>query len=306
MRKAWLAIPLLAAQLAATPAFAWDEIGHEVIARIAWEGMTPRARAAAVALLTNAPELSSLLELYPAQGSRTLGDRTFFVEASTWADIVRDQKFPERRQAYHRAPWHYVNYFFEDTPEGPRDRPDLPPDTAHIVERLDALEDAVVNLDRPSELRAIDLAWILHMVGDIHQPLHTTARVTPETPRGDQGGNLFPLDGRNTLHGYWDGAIRRNFDRQPGESEHAYVERIARTIMDHHPPARFAGELNPGQYEQWARAGFATSKAQVYGTPPGQAPSEEYGRATYTTAERAAALAGYRLANLLNRILAGE
>ncbi|HEX2190350.1 MAG TPA: S1/P1 nuclease [Longimicrobiaceae bacterium] len=305
MKRRWIAATVLAGQLLAQPAYAWDEIGHEVIARIAWANLTPQARAAAAAILSHAPEDSGLRALRPAGGTLEERRRVFFVEASTWPDIVRDTTFPARVLAYHRSNWHYVNYFFEETPQGPRDRPDLRPDTVNAVERLALLDDWVVDPGRSAAQRATDLAWILHLVGDIHQPLHATARVTgtEPAPRGDLGGNRFRLDGSN-LHSYWDGAIRRSFPALPGEREHARVSRIADALMERHPRGALpAAELEPA-YEAWARAGFETAKAQAYDTPRGQEPSAEYRAATAATAERAAALAGYRLARLLNSVLA--
>ena len=305
MKTRWIAAVVLAGQLIAQPAYAWDEIGHEVIARIAWASMSPEARAAAAALLSNAPEDSGLPALNPGSGAESSRRRTFFVEASTWPDIVRDEAYPQRRRAYHRSNWHYVNYFFESTPQGPRDRPDVRGDSINVVERLAKLEASVVDLSRPSAERAVDLAWILHLVGDVHQPLHTTARVTSYAPRGDLGGNLFLMNGTVNLHSYWDGTIRRAYRRYTNEPEHTYVSRIANNIMQQHPRSAFAPALlDSPSYEQWARAGFETAKTQVYSTPEGQAPSAAYRAATIATSEQAAALAGYRLARMLNRLLA--
>ncbi|HEV2146603.1 MAG TPA: S1/P1 nuclease [Longimicrobiaceae bacterium] len=307
MKRRWIAAMALAGQLFALPAHAWDEFGHQVIARIAWENMSPQARAAAAALLSNAPEGSGLREMFPARGTDAARRRTFFVEASTWPDVVRSDRFPERRSLYHRSNWHYVNFFFEETPQGPRDRPDLRPDTVNVVERLGVLQRWVVDLDRPSAQRATDLAWILHLVGDLHQPLHSVARVTATEPRGDQGGNLFRLDGRSTLHSYWDGAVTRAYPARPGEAEHAHVDRVARALMERHPRSGFTeAQLAQGAYEAWARAGLETAKAQVYDTPRGQEPDAAYREATRATAETAATLAGYRLARLLDRTLAGR
>lgn len=305
MKTRWIAAVVLAGQLAAQPAYAWDEIGHEVIARIAWANMNAEARAAAAALLSNAPEDSGLPALNPAAGAASTRRRVFFVEASTWPDIVRDEAFQQRRRKYHHGNWHYVNYFFESTPGGPRDRTDLRPDTVNVVERLARLEASMVDLSRPAADRAVDLAWILHLAGDVHQPLHATARVTPTAPRGDQGGNLFLMNGTVNLHSYWDGAVRRAFRRNANEPEHTYVSRIANDIMQQHPRSAFTpAQLDSLTYEQWARAAFETAKTQVYATPEGRAPSAAYRDATLRTAEQAAALAGYRLARLLNRRLA--
>jgi hypothetical protein len=305
--KKWIAAGTLAlGLLTAAPALAWDPIGHQVVARIAWENMTPRARAAAVALLTNAPADAGLRELYPATGVLATRDRTFFVKASTWPDLVRATNQPARRRKYNHSPWHYVNYSFELDPQGPRERTDLVPDTANIVNELGALEGVIANTSHPSEQRAVDLAWVLHLVGDVHQPLHATDRVAPGTKKGDSGGNAYLLNGSTNLHGYWDSAITRNFHRQSGESEAAYVSRIARTVQQRHPQTDFTSALAVRSYESWARDGLRIAENEVYLTPAGAAPSAAYKRATYRTAELSVALAGYRLAALLNRTLGGS
>src|SRR5687768_9794839 len=123
------AIVLLSAQFLAQPAYAWDAVGHHVIARIAWENMTPRTRTAAVALLTNAPADSDLWLFYPPVGPNASRDRTLFIRSSTWADVVRAPDRPERMRKYHRSAWHFINYFFEGTGPTMRDRPDLQPDS---------------------------------------------------------------------------------------------------------------------------------------------------------------------------------
>jgi hypothetical protein len=167
------------------------------------------------------------------------------------------------------------------------------------------MEASLLDLRRPSSQRAIDLAWTLHLVGDIHQPLHTTARVTASAPQGDQGGNLFLLDGRNNLHGYWDGLVWQSVRRLPGEADPAYVDRVALTLAQRHPRAGFAAALNDRDYASWARDGFQIAKTQVYATAPGRRPDEAYRTASIRAAETAAALAGYRLADLLNRTMGG-
>ena len=300
--KRCVAVLVLALHVMAQPAYAWDDVGHQVITRIAWEHMTSRARAAALTLLSRAPSDSGMSELRPA-GASERRDRDFFVRASTWADLVRDTSRAERYRSYHRGAWHFINFFFEDTPRGFRDRPDLPPDTVHVVGRLSELERSIVDPRRSPAERAVDLAWILHLVADIHQPLHATAQVTSSAPRGDQGGNLFRLNGSANLHGYWDSLIRRGNPRMPRENEGEYIDRVARTIGRVHPRSDFSREISNRNFEHWARASFEMAKDHVYATPPGQTPSEEYRIASVHQAERVAAIAGYRMADLLNRTI---
>jgi hypothetical protein len=166
-----------------------------------------------------------------------------------------------------------------------------------------------------NEDRATAFAWILHLAGDIHQPLHTSARVTTESDerRGDQGGNLFTLAPASTgnpplpLHSYWDGIIDRAVPRQPGESEPAYVVRVSAVIVTKHPPAQLSGRVKSGDFAAWSREGLSTTKNEIYpGTlKRGQMPTSGYRARALSVAEEAIALAGYRLADLLNRMFGG-
>jgi hypothetical protein len=155
--------------------------------------------------------------------------------------------------------------------------------------------------------RAIALAWILHLVGDIHQPLHTSARVTgrPEERQGDQGGNLFILDAGPPvlrLHGYWDGIVDRAAPRVANESNAAYIGRLAARFMQRYPRSASVAELAPDQYEAWALEGVETTKASVYPVTlkRGELPDEEYRVRAFAIAMRAIARAGYRLGDLLD------
>jgi hypothetical protein len=301
-KRAWL-ILLLATGLASAghPALAWDSLGHEVIARIAWEHMKPETREKAVALLKAAPPDAGLANLAPT-------DRELFLRAATWSDIVRDEAFPERHEKYHHSHWHYKNNYWEMDGNGqPRNVDRLQPLPENIVERLQAFERSVADPDRDAALRAVDLAWILHLGGDIHQPLHASSRVTATEPEGDRGGGLFKLAG-DDLHWYWDSLLskKKEFRRRWFEGKASRVERVAGLLQERYPRSSFAHRLEPGQYESWARAGLATSKSVVYqGVERGRTPSPRYQEAALEIVEPAVALAGYRLAEILERALGG-
>jgi hypothetical protein len=296
-QRFWIPL-LLAASLAAAarPAAAWDALGHEVIARIAWEHMKPETRAKAVALLRAAPSDADLANL-------AVDDRELFERAATWPDVVRDEAFPERHEKYHHSNWHYTNFYWEEDASGqPRDVNRLQPQDVNVVERLHALERSVADPGRDASLRAVDLAWILHLGGDIHQPLHSSARVTATEPEGDRGGNLFKLRG-DDLHWYWDSVLSKTYRRRWFEKEETRVERVARLIEQSHPRPGVA-DLEAGQYEEWVREGLATSKSVVYrGVERGRTPSREYLKTASGIVEPAVALAGYRLAEILDRVL---
>ena len=309
MESRWAVIwGVIAGFLTTASAHAWDATGHQVVARIAWDQMQPRTRQVAMDLLKAAPQDAGLLSLL-SDDARSLPDREreFFARASTWPDIVRDEHFPGRRKAYHHSTWHYINYFWEKPGPNarPRDREDLKPDPENVVERLQHFQTALGDTSREKSTRAIDLAWVLHLVGDIHQPLHTSARVTPEEPKGDKGGNDFKLNGQNNLHAYWDHLLDQTYPKVRGETEDATISRVAGTIAQQHPFKKMQKRLHPGDFEEWAKEGFQTSKKTAYpkSLKRNEAPSQSYAKKADKTAEPAIALAGYRLAKMLDKLL---
>jgi len=299
------AIVLLAATFAPAPLHAWDEVGHRVVARIAWESMSPAARAKAVALLLAAPEDSGLPALLPADG-RPLDarERELFEAAAAWADWIRHPDRPGHR--YDQPTWHYVNfYWLQEGPGGPAVELDLPL-TGEILAQLERIAATVADRERPAPERGLDVAWLLHLVGDLHQPLHSSARVSARDPDGDRGGNAFGLGEGNNVHRAWDVVLRDRFPQQDGEMLEAYIGRIATAVMEAHPRAGFEAVLaQTADFTAWAREGLATAQRAAYPAylERDAPPPARYMDDVYAAAAPRIALAGYRLATLLEALL---
>lgn len=295
---------LAAVFLFALPVRAWNSYGHEVVAAIAWEQLTPAARAEAVRLLASAPGDSSLPSLRPAQGDPASRDRAFFLAASHWADLVRDESQPQRRETYHHSPWHYVNFFWEQRSGKPFERADMPIAEVNVMTQLAQLSADLADPAKSDAERGLALAWLLHLVGDVHQPLHTSGRVTASEPEGDRGGNDFLFSTNDhperNLHAYWDDTFSRE---NPGVTSTKTAQRLA----SKHPRPSFAESLTD-DFTAWARGTFELVTSRCY--PPslkrGKPPGWTYRRMARRTAARQAALGGYRLAALLEARLGGE
>jgi hypothetical protein len=109
-------------------------------------------------------------------------DLVLFMQAARWADDIRSND-----KQYHRGPWHYINWPFK--PEGqPTTVQIKEPEPVNILTAL-AENESVVKKENDGERKAIALAWLFHLVGDIHQPLHTAQLFTIDYPNGDRGGN---------------------------------------------------------------------------------------------------------------------
>ncbi|HEX8904430.1 MAG TPA: S1/P1 nuclease [Longimicrobiaceae bacterium] len=306
MKRSLALIALFAALvLGARPAYAWDDFGHRLVARIAWENMTPQARARAIAVLHAAAPETGL------RGSvtGTLSPRQqmeLFVFAATWPDVVRDTAQAMRMEKYHHPTRHFVDTFWrQDTDFGPVQPSTLQPE-GDLLRDTPRLQRWLAN--GTAEEKALALAWLMHLVGDVHQPLHASGRVTPLDPCGDQGGNAFKLetvDGRTrNLHSLWDGIITTTL-RRDGESPDAFLTRAFHEVTGHHPRSEFTAELGQHEFRQWAQASVAIAQRSVYRAPlvRNQAAPQAYRDAAFQAAEPRIALAGYRLADMLNQAL---
>jgi S1/P1 nuclease len=155
----------------------------------------------------------------------------------------------------------------------------------------------------PDDVRSYDLVWLLHLVGDTHQPLHATTRVSNNRPDGDRGGNaamVRPATGETiNLHAYWD-RMFGGYSTPRG----AILDATARDGLVHVPidPA-LAAISDP---EVWLTESFDAAKTIAYAEPvlSMQEPIEltrAYETAARGAARIRAALAARRLANLLNQ-----
>src|SRR5262249_20615114 len=116
------------------------------------------------------------------------------------------------------------------------------------LERLQFFKGLLSDASKSAPDRAIGAAWVLHIVGDVHQPLHCSARVTTQEPQGDAGGNTFKLDAANEdLHHYWDTMIDKPVPNEGKEDNPASRLRAASAISAEHPKASVEGELKPGK-----------------------------------------------------------
>ena len=146
------------------------------------------------------------------------------------------------------------------------------------------------------ELKSYDMVWLLHLVGDVHQPLHATTRVSSAQPDGDAGGNLVKVcnPGCNTeLHAIWDNLLGTSSDINLAVTTGKGL------------PAPNATAAAKADAAIWVQESFDAAKSHVYVDPilDGARPftlTAAYKSSAKTLARKRVALAGTRLANLLN------
>ena len=315
MKKLVFTMILVISVFSSQSTLAWNATGHQLVSSIAWDNMTPTARQNVVALLLEGPDDACLKELFP-KDSRPLDarQREFFIKAATWPDIVRPRKMKNGRKdprpciKFHQRDWHFVDHFWKgisgSITKPPTDLSTPPIAEVNAAERLKLFSTIVVS-EMPASERAIDLAWILHLVGDIHQPLHTSGRVTsaPGEAAGDQGGNLFRLADDVPLHSYWDGIVDRSIRQKAHETPGQYLDRVAAKFENDFPRSTFT-KLESGQFDKWTLESLETAKTLAYPSTlkRNQNPANSYRVAVFDVSEESIADAGYRLADLLNKL----
>ena len=306
---------ILAAFLAISApfSFGWDEVGHKITAYIAWQRMTPEARERVIKTLREAPEDSMLAAYYFSYGSQTraIRERDFFMLVATWADIIKDRELSNRYRRYNHSNWHYSDTFWSEK-DGKIEIQPAPADGGQAIEKIREF-DAVIRGTASDAQKAVAIAWLLHLIGDIHQPLHTSARVTDLEPKGDQGGNLFLLTPKDTqrqyqrnLHSFWDGIIGESSPNDKNLCDADYVIPNAEKIMGKFPFSKVQGELLPGKFDDWVRESLTLAQTDAYAHDlvRNEKPSKKYMKKALKLAQRRMALAGYRIGVLFNEVFA--
>ncbi len=305
----------------AHPALAWNKPTHMVIGAIAYDVLkqdSPDTLARVLDLLKAHPDYDTFakrLDNVPPEER----DRYLFMQAARWADDIRDNK------RYHHGSWHYVNY-----PVTSKSRdvvpaetsPDELPKTATSPNIDTAIADNEKTLKTGTDGdKAVAVCWLMHLIGDLHQPLNTVSYFDDDHPKGDRGGNDFFV--RVTaggavidLHSFWDGLLGNDQKyRAAGNLAVALRNRpdLARKTFAVYPedrPGRQSVPLNP---KAWTQQSVLIAKDFVYvhgtlrgGTDRSDGPvlPAGYAKQSKAIAERQVVLAGYRLADVLKAAMA--
>lgn len=284
----------LAVLMCALPAWAWNGAGHRLVAAIAWRQMTPAAQEKAADLLARHPDYE--------QWTVKSGDSpayAAFLGAATWADEIRHDRrfydeareaptppFPGMPDTARHKSWHFVDI---DAAGEVRD--------GEIDRQIGRLGKQLAQPFTRRSDKAVALVWLIHLVADIHQPLHVGSR-------DDAGGNDFaiedPFNPRRpftNLHAWWDDLPGPPWLRGPRLEEIAEL-----LIADFPPPA-------PGGVGLWLRESLEISRGLAYPEAAGSllpTVDDAFLAQSRAIANRRLVAAGYRLGWLLNEALSAR
>jgi S1/P1 Nuclease len=283
----WLAI--CASALLAGPAWAWFAEGHEIVAIIAADDLTPTARSH-VAQILNVPADTPSVE-----------------KAMAAASIRPDTEFREQDRT--TASWHYIDICLQDKES---DLPERCPQGNCVTAKIDEYAQRLSDQKFDKWGAAGDLAFLIHFVGDIHQPLHAVTNA-------DRGGtcqrvNVTPPE--ENLHYAWDDAVVTVLEKQLGTN---MPDATAHKLAARYPDTGDLAKWKPAESEQIAWESHELAETDVYralGIPERPCELHSCDPTTRTSVTlspayidregqvtgRQLAKAGHRLAALLNQI----
>jgi hypothetical protein len=260
----------------ATPrSWAWGHEGHRLTALVAEQYLTPETKA----------QIAELLSV-DSTSKETLAD------VAPWADSYRAEH-PETGK------WHFVDIpKAEAKYDRNRDCPVSESDPKSpwrdcVTDRILYFEGRLGNKDLSLEQRAIALKFVVHLIGDIHQPFHALG--------DDRGGNGITVSFMGSsmcdtytcnLHGVWDSSIIED----QGLNEKKYTEKLLQEIKDNQWE-----RMNGGEPTTWANVSHHYAVEAM--VPNGALLTHEYVAAESKVVDAELALGGLRLARVLNRIL---
>ncbi len=270
-----------------TQALAWGREGHQVVAALAWDYLTPEAR--------------NTINLILRQDKDTLTPPDF-MSRSTWADAWRAAGHKETGE------WHFVDIELDHpdlaqacynfpTQDGPASKG---PAKDCIVNKIPQFEKELADPKTPPTERILALKYVVHFVGDLHQPLHAS-------DNHDKGGNCVrvALGGPRTtnLHSYWDTALVSELDPDPNSLANKLFTQITyddKQKWQQGTPADWAQEsfsfAQKYAYQLDSQPGCSQDSAPIT-LPPG------YDAAAQTVVREQLMKAGVRLAYVLNTAL---
>ncbi len=261
----------------ACPALAWNGPGHKVVALIAAAELSPEINA----------RLQEILNHHPFPEAREL------LAASVWPDLIKDD--PEYPDYDAHGPWHYSNVpIFLEGPVHPTN------DRGQVVEALELNLEILGNESSSDAEKAVALAWVVHILGDIHQPLHAATAYSPQFPEGDRGGNEYRIwyqEEETNLHRFWDSTGGRFWNGENGQD----LSQVADELRQRFPSDTMVEMTDP---RIWRHESHILARYLAYpGAVQNQAISPDYVATARAVSERRLALAGHRLAAVLRTVL---
>lgn len=276
---------------------AWWETGHMLVAQIAKQD-----------LLENYPNIYKRAEdisLFVKGLTSNLSDT--FIESAVWMDDIKNE------------PWNsFFEWHFIDRPYNPLGLSVQPIDKYNSIYAVDEAVQ-VLNNSKTRGLttlsKSVYLRLLLHVIGDLHQPLHDACLYNLTYPDGDMGGNLEivvveALNQSYPLHSYWDAVafqVPNNLVRPLDTTNTSIIETLAKNLTTEFTRSILADKLSSKNVTEWTVDIYLDAVEHVYKPLRSDFVIDQaYQQQAYDVLRRNIALGGYRLADILYEVLHRE
>jgi hypothetical protein len=297
MLRVGVLVSLSVLALSPAPAMAWDSEGHAVVALVAEHYLDPAVKQRVDSMLAADPD--------PLTGKG-------IADAANWADRYRDSDKATTKLRFNATrQWHWIDLEI-DHPDldaacfHRHGKPFTPPASAGpaddcVVDKIEAFTAELSDPSTPPGERLLALKYLLHFIGDLHQPLHAS-------DNHDQGGSKVKVTEAGsapaTLHHDWNEGFLDYLGDDP--------KAIADDLADAMRQSKSLAAMQAGTPVDWAFESYGLARDRAYGKLPPPGPDgvyalpPAYATGAIETIRLQLARAGVRLAATLNKALAGR
>jgi hypothetical protein len=288
-----------------TSALAWHDTGHMIVAQVAYLRLTPAAKAKVDSLLIAPAGRKPLITLCAGYYTPETCEKTYDpIQIAVWMDDFRGDTLNSTYDT-----WHYID--FKPIWDGIPERTNVGAEPENVLSRINWAINTLRKGAGTNKSDAETLGFLYHLVGDVHQPLHAATRYSATNPNGDAGGNGFKLQmpgetRTSSLHFFWDSAAGQYgtvaLKRPLDEAGKARILSLAEAAMKEYP-AESMPEWKDLDPHTWVVESNTLAREVVYkNITEGGEPSKAYTEAAQKLVRKRLALAGYRLAGVLNAL----
>ncbi|VAW37200.1 hypothetical protein MNBD_GAMMA01-295 [hydrothermal vent metagenome] len=311
-------IIFILAILYANTTLAYNAAGHHLVAAISWDLLTTKRQNYWVEILKHHPrfdqDFKQNIPKY-VKSNPAAYNEWIFRQAAVWPDLARGLQ-PKQKDKYHHGSWHYINYpIYLDKKFNTRflnlntSRKYKLHNDLNIIQALKGNIKILSKKTTTKKQKALALSWVLHLSADAHQPLHSSALFSKNYfPKGDRGGNSINIKGQGrikNLHWYWDSRLNNTTSFKVIDLRASKLTKKYKNI---------AKKRQHDSIVQWLKDSNKIATKYVY-TPvilaslakkerqnqplPTIYLANTYDKAARNIASKQAAIAGFKLANIL-------
>ena len=290
---------------------AWNKLGHMTVGAIAYQDLNKTDS-------TQLKKLVNILKKHPdyekiwkdiVEYSQQDEGLILFMYASRWADDL-DKSETQTSET------HYIDYPYVIN-EGTETVKAKHPKSKNIETTFKKYFD-LFNTTTAEKEKAKALAWLFHLIGDAHQPLHSISLFSKKFKKGDEGGKnfrvKFVISDSSSLHYFWDSAVINGDINKIADEKSVQIIEKANYLLIEFPKDSFSEKIEFTSFPTFINESYDIAKNKVYqpiildnpnlnySTEEYKIKMAQYEKESSLLAEKRLTLAGYRLANICNKL----